>query len=343
MKLPSLSMGIVTFLCLAILSSSLWAASPTKKKPDDWGSDQGDDIPLLGKEKEQALDEAQAGATNLLFSAAEWIDSFFDDERSLSEINTTRATIKLSLGYSKNDDFEVNPRFDLRLRLPKLSKRVQLIVQGSDDSDFDVDDNPNSTRPGSDKDRDDLTAALRFFIKESEKYNISYDLGVSLDYVYTGFRFRSLQEFGNWQGRFTDRLRYYTDEGWENRATYDLETQFHRNWLFRSTTAVDVYESEDGIPHSQKFRLYQVYSAHQAMAYETGFYFDTDPSYKMTDTQLILRYRQRFYRDWLVLEVSPRVTFPEDHDRDANPGIIFKFEAAIGYKADEAGFKKIFY
>jgi hypothetical protein len=124
------------------------------------------------------LDDAQVKAGNVLLSAADWIDSFFDDQRSFSEVNTTRAVVKLSLGYSKNDDFEVKPRFDLRLRLPRLSSRAQFIIS----------------------------------------------------------------------------------------------------------------------------------------------------------------YRQRFYRDWLVLEVSPRISFPEDHDRDPNSGIIFKIEAAIGYKADEQGF-----
>ena len=83
-------------------------------------------------------------------------------------------------------------------------------------------------------------------------------------------------------------------------------------------------------------------SAHQAISYESGVYFDTEPSYKMTDTLFVVRYRQRFFRDWLVLEISPRINFPEDHHREANPGIIVQFEAALGYKADEEGYRKIF-
>ncbi|MBC2709557.1 MAG: hypothetical protein HGJ94_00650 [Desulfosarcina sp.] len=58
---------------------------------------------------------------------------------------------------------------------------------------------------------------------------------------------------------------------------------------------------------------------HRALLYQIGNYFDTDPSHKMTDVQLRVRYRQRLYRDWLILEIAPQIGFPEDRDRRANP------------------------
>jgi hypothetical protein len=65
----------------------------------------------LSAEQQKRLDDSQTQASALLFEAAEWIDSFFDDGRSLSEENETRATVKLSTGYSKKDDFEASPSF----------------------------------------------------------------------------------------------------------------------------------------------------------------------------------------------------------------------------------------
>jgi len=43
-----------------------------------------------------------------------------------------------------------------------------------------------------------------------------------------------------------------------------------------------------------------------------------------------VRYRQQFYREWLIFEVTPQVNFPEDHDRDAQYGIMFTIEAKFG-------------
>ncbi len=337
-KSPAVIFSLFVF-CITCLPQ----AASTQEMPKDWGAQQGDDMLLLNKEQEKSLDSVQENASKKLLSAAEWIDSFFDDDRSTTEENKTRATVKLSMGYSRNDSFEIKPRFDLRLKLPKLSSRANLFIQAAEDQDFNFDSDPLGDRPGNDDgDKNQLTAGLRFFLKESEKYNITFDTGASWNYLFAGVRYRAAQDFGTWQGRFTNRLRYYTDDGYENKASYDLERQFSEKLMFRTTTSVNILEEEDGIPHSQYFRLYQVLSPYQAISYESGVYLGTDPSYKVTDTQVLVKYRQRFYRDWLVLEVSPKITFPEDHDRDPNPGIVFKLEATLGYDSDVEGYNKIF-
>jgi hypothetical protein len=60
-------------------------------------SSQGDDIPLLSEETEQTLDNLQQQGSQLLGSAADWIDSFFSDPRYTQEENRTMTRIKLGL------------------------------------------------------------------------------------------------------------------------------------------------------------------------------------------------------------------------------------------------------
>jgi len=144
----------------------------------------------------------------------------------------------------------------MTLKLHRLSSRALLIISAADDEDFDIENNPVNNRP-SDHDNSknsDLKVGLKQFLLEGEKFNISVDGGISWDYLYAGARYRALQQFGSWQGRFTDRLRYYTDDGWENLATYDLETYWNEAWMFRTTTAIVLAETEDGIPYSQYFQ-----------------------------------------------------------------------------------------
>ena len=339
----------IRLTAMVIVSVSLFswscgcATAATQEQPEQWGTEQGEDIPMLSEEQEKSLDSSQELASQMLLEAADWIDSFFDDRRWIVEENTSRATAKLAMGYSENDNFEIKPRLDVRLKLPRLSERANLFLEAAEDDDFNIGSNPLDDRPANNEGEDnELTAGIRYFLKETKKYNIIFDGGLSWDYLFAGARYRSIQDFGKWQGRFTNRLRYYTDEGLENKTAYDLERRLHANWLFRTTTGVVLSEEEEGIPHSQYFRLFQVLSSHQAVSYESGVYLDTEPSYKMTDIQFLVRYRQRFFRDWLVLEISPKISFPEDHDREANPGIIIQFEAAFGYKADKEGYRKIF-
>lgn len=44
----------------------------------------------------------------------------------------------------------------------------------------------------------------------------------------------------------------------------------------------------------------------------------------------------------LVLEPGPQITFQEDHDYNANPGIVVKFETDIGYLDDNQAYRNVF-
>lgn len=304
---------------------------------------QGDDMPLISDEQERKVDETHEKASKLLVSAADWLDSFYDDDRYTSEQNTTRARLRLSYGYSRLDGFEYSPKVSVRLKLPKLSKKASLIVGASNDDEFDITDNPISDNPrNDDNEKNDLSAALRYFLKAGKAYHLSTTVGVSWNYAYAGLRYRYEYGFGPWTARATDNFRYYTDDGFENRFSVDLERYLSRRWFFRASGSVDWYEGGDGLPHALNFRLYHVLSRHRALLYEVGNYFDTEPRYGMTDLQLRVRYRQRLYRDWLVAEVAPQVRFPADEDREPDPGIVVRLEADFGYMADQDVFKAVF-
>lgn len=330
----------VLLLSFALFFFIGFAGSPSFSADKTAGKDK-DHIPIVGEAAEKMMDETQEGVSKRVISAAEWLDSFFNDGRVTSEENKSRATLSLESKYTKNDDFELNPRISIRLKFPKLSKKINFLLQAADDEDFDVDGDP--THPGGrGADRGNLEAALQFFFLDTDSQNISTSFGGSYDYVYGGLRYRYWKDIGKWDLRFTDRARWYSDDGWENRASLDLERKISQKWMFRSITSATWAEIVDGVPHSEILRLYQVIDEEQAILYETGIYLDTEPDYDVTDIQLKVRYRQRFYRDWLVLEIAPQVTFPKDYDREANPGIIFKLEADFGYESEDQMFRKIF-
>ncbi len=308
-------------------------------------SDEKSDIPYIGVQTEQKIDEVHESASILLVNTAQWLDSFFDDPNYIDEENKTRATLKLTAGYDRHEGFDFKPRLSLRLKVPRTEGRLNLIISFSDDEDFDLDNNPlsSSSTDHIESDRDELTAGLRWLISQSKRSNLSTTAGGSYDYVYVGLRYRGYYDYGSWQGRFVERIRYYTDDGFENKIQYDLERQVSDRFFFRTKLDVKWSEEESGLPHGLIFYLDQVFGPEKAIRYEWGNYFDTSPSYAMSDLQLRLRYRQRFYRDWLVLEIGPMVSFPRDYDREINPGIVVRLEADFGYKAYLKDFKNIFH
>lgn len=299
-----------------------------------------DDIPFLDKQREKVLNETQEDLTNYLLSAATWFDSFFDDPRHSAEQNKTRAKAKLAMEYSRHDNFEFQPSIDLRLKVPKLEHKLNLLITAKSDEDFETEAKASSGTNVAEK--DDLSVSLQYFLHLTEQMNLSTSFGGSYDYLYAGIRYRHLEDFGPWQGRLTERLRYYTDDGWENKLQVDLERHFSAKWFFRAIAGGVIGSEIDGIPHHLILRTYQVLNKEEALLYEVGSYYDTDPSYVLSDLQFKLRYRQRFYRDWMVLELTPYVTFPEDDDHEFNPGFLMKLEFDFGYLADQDEFDTIF-
>ena len=301
---------------------------------------QKDDVPYLTDEVAGYLDDKQDSVSGHLISAATWFDSFFVDERYAIEENRTTARLILSTGIDRHEDVEFKPRVRLRVHLPRASDRLNLLISANDDEDFDVERDPGNLN--SRDDDTDLTAALQYFLLQTEKMNISATAGLSFNYAYGGVRYREAYEYGSWQGRFVSRLRYYSDDGWNFRNQYDIERQVSDTLLFRTTLDANWQGEENGIPHAVTFSLFQALRLDRALHYDISNNFNTRPSYQMTDMIFRLRYRLRFYRDWLVFEVAPQVSFPREYDREINPGIIFRLEAEFGYKSYKDQYNRIF-
>jgi hypothetical protein len=317
---------VLLFFLPVIVASSL--AAEEKGKPED-------NIPLLTDKQEEKIDTARENVSEWLVRKSLWVDSFFDDENYSDEANKTRLKVSLKLGYSKIDDLEVKPRASLRIRLPMLNKKFNVILAASDESQFDVDESSITDAPlHEDSEKNEQTASLQYFLLEKSNTNVSISAGLSWDYAYAGLRFRRSNNYGEWRTRFVNNLRYYTDDGWEDKASLELDHPLSEQLLFRKRLTVEWLEQENGLPHSISFQLFQFIDKNRAFKYQTSVLFDTQPNYRVTDVQLRVRYRQRFYRDWLALEIEPFVTFPEKVDHEANPGIVFNLEAIFGHSTE---------
>lgn len=286
---------------------------------------------LVESEKDQPmLDTTQQRASIMLLGAAEWFDDFFDDSRFSEEENKSVAKLRITTEYHEEDGFDFSPSIRWRIHLPQLSQKAQLIIFAKEDPEEETSLNIEGSKSREDSFRESFAAAIQYFIKTTEKYNISTTFGGSTSYLYGGLRFRYYKDFGPWQSRFVERIRYYTDDGWENLISLDFERHISAKWLFRSSAEIYWRELEDSRDHYLTFQLYQFLSEYRALSYEWVNSFETEPSHELSDLTLRLRYRQKFLREWLIFEVAPQINFPESHDHDPQYGINFTIEAKFG-------------
>ena len=191
-----------------------------------------------------------------------------------------------------------------RIDLPSLSKKIDLLLFASNDKNFQTEQNPISSYLRHQGSENHEVGAAQNFFKEGLKYNISTTLGASFQYIDAGVRYRYTHDLGTWQGRFINRIQYFTDDGWEDDVSYDIEHHISEDWLSGPLSAVIGTRTRWPSPFPCIWHVPDLKYGKKAILYELGNYFDTQDSYKMTDLQIRVRYRQRFLRDRLILENS---------------------------------------
>ncbi|MEM7171386.1 MAG: hypothetical protein AAF530_14535 [Pseudomonadota bacterium] len=331
----------IAILCFLMVT---WIHEPVRSQALDGAADAQNDPPDINEAEPGADDDNQPGRIDQLHDqiergvrgSATWLDSFFEDERYGAELNQTR----LRLRFEVFDEVDKSPSFNikgsLRLRLPNTSRRLMLVIAGSPDDDDDITDTPeDDIRDEFDStDEENLAVALQYYLKQSVKRNLSATGGVRFrnggPVAFVGGRFRELVDLGTWDLRFTERLRWFTDNGFESRTTVDLERPVFDDLLFRSTAGASWYENESGLFYDLNFRLFQPLSPTQALEYQVNNQFRTSPNNRLEESSLRLRYRQKIWRDWLAFEVIPQVRFPRSRNFEPTPGALLRFEVSFG-------------
>ena len=280
-----------------------------------------------------------------IINSAAWVDSFFANERSLAEENHTYVTLRYNLFLEDASGISNDPRVDARVVLPKLEEKFHLIFSVEPDEPlgggtFVKEDTTNSSQvimntpqtPVTEKRR--FTTALQYFLKSAEDQNISIRSGLTFSgiepVVFGAPRYRLLIPINTWTFRFTQEVMYRTDTKWEETTRFDLERPLG-SLFFRSTVEGSWFQEKPGYYYNLGFVLFQPLDTRNALNYEWISSFETEPTRKMTDSVLCVRYRHNLSsHDWVYLSIAPQCRFPSERDHQFTPGILFSVEAVFG-------------
>lgn len=292
-------------------------------------------------EAADTADKIQKGLTNLVLQSANSVDNFFSTERHTWGDNATRVTLRGNFDWVDKADWEFRPEIRLFLALPGLGDRFRIVANDDDDD--------GAGGGGGQGDENDSNLALRFVGKVSNKYGISFDLGLSTrgDPSLQGFAranlFRNWKLTKTWDGRAENRLYWYTDSGWRNDFRWFFEHRINENFFFRSRTRFDYLEDRNSEWYpEQRFTLFQQISKRSALAYELAYeqIAAEDSPWNQDEVQVVadrythyyarLRFRQNIGYPWLFYEVWPTAAWAEEQDYDFVPAIRFRLEMVLG-------------
>ena len=293
------------------------------------------------KEYGKIADDFQELISEKLRVSADWLDSFFREERAEIEENQTTLKLRFSSFFEEGEGVDFNTRVRMRLVLPELEDKLHIEIIGERDPDTDTAKKYNKRIEQSgeiDEESDkNLNLALRYFIKTARENNLSFKLGARLNdltpVVYGGPRYSASKNFDPWLLRFTQDVKWITDEGWESKTRLDFERSLTEDLFFRTSTAGYWYQDEDGYFYNVNLSLYQILDVDRALEYSWNNFFETQPNHTLCEVLLHIEYRMRFWRKWLFFEIRPQIAFREEDDFKPTAGITFALEAVFGKKS----------
>jgi len=113
----------------------------------------------------------------------------------------------------------------------------------------------------------------------------------------------------------------------------DVERALDIDALLRWTASGTISEESEGVRGYTALTLYRALSGNRAVAGQVFTSGEFDAAVPLGEYGIRVAYRQRLFRDWLVLELRPSVTWPKDQPnepRRASWGFGIGFEMFFG-------------
>jgi len=276
------------------------------------------------------VDRVQRSISENINSAAQWIDSFFDDDRFIAEDATTKVRLSESVFLEHGDSPEYKTKVSLSIKIPKTKKKLRVFVASEDDTNKTPDALFNRV-----EDSEETSAAgVQYFAKASKKRNLSLTTGIKLDSTefFIGPRYRRTFKFDTWQLRFTQRVRWLSRKGWEATTRFDYERLLGEKLFFRHTVEGRWRDEDEGYQYEIRPSLVQQLRSKKPIEYQWNNLFKTSPNHRLDSSVLLVRYRRNLKRKWLFYEINPQIAMRNDEDFEPKAGITFQLEVVFGGK-----------
>ncbi len=290
-----------------------------------------DGSPQAGEPAIEALKPLDRGrdlASQKVTDFANWLDSFFGDDRIYQESQNSR--LKLNLLHISEEGRL--PRYDAnvqgKLTLPNTQRRVKLLFESSQE------DTPNQDASLLDSvDSQDQSLGIRFIKETQAWWRAHADIGVrfrgGLD-TFIRFRLRRLFSAGQWNFRATETLFWFDSTGPGETTRFDVERGISANYLFRTTSKATWLDETQNFDLSQNFFLLHDISSRRAIIYRAGIIGVSKPVTQTTAYIVSVRLRQQLHRDWLFFEINPKVVYPRENNFHSQHSLTFKLEVIFG-------------
>lgn len=287
---------------------------------------------LNAEEAEQEypwLDTMHQSIASSVNSSALWFDDFF----ALGEFENNQeaygeARIRLGWEPRSRDLNEFETRFKIRVKLPNLKNRADLVLSDYDDDRPDNDIQASGNNDFVEQNR--FSLALRW--RTSPESGLSHRIGVGRRLqVFAKSRYRNSHVLTNKTIlRWETSAYLYSNDGlgadfsWQlgYNATDHSIFRWNNHFYFRDRTNDWLWQH-----NLQKLTQFDEKTALIAGVYIEGL---SRPNYQLEEYLVSLRWRKNTLRKWLFYEVEPFILWRRDERFSASYGIALRLEGYFG-------------
>jgi hypothetical protein len=309
-------------------------------QPEETERPKGREICVDENYSRAVIDRLHSSLYKLTCSTASWFDGLFGDARYDEEYRSTYGSATVGALWSQRKSWEEVLRFRAKLELPQMNKRLHAFVGRVDRDDYvsesesDVYGLPEEFN----RDRSEQTV-VGVGYNEPLKKRGSFDLGSGVrirfpldPYVKGSYRFaRPIGEKTLF--RLRETVFWQNSEEFGVTSRIDWDRILGQKNLLRYTGSATYSQRSEGVRWFTHITLFSFLSTKRALAYELAANGSTDHEVPLTDYGASIIYRQRVWREWLLLEFRAGVDWPRDwlyEERRSNLNAGLAFELRFG-------------
>ncbi len=284
-------------------------------------------------ESEEAwFDIWQRSFTDTMDFTVKQLDGLFESEEHtyVKGEKQARAEGRIQLAWEPRSGMlsDTDLRFRIRVRLPALKERVDLLL--SDNEDETQTNTIRAARDTGNNNRDRTTIALRFRPEQNSHYSFRIGAG-RRDQLYGMARYKDAFAFSKqWAMLYDTELYYYTRDRFGAELGVAIQYEINKKHMVRQNNRFFFRdETNDWLWRHEIHHLFSVDKNNAVVPHLTveGL---SQPNYRVEEVYTGFRWRNNSLRDWLFFEVEPFVLWLRDEDFKTSYGVALRVEAYYG-------------
>jgi len=263
-----------------------------------------------------------------VYQSAFWFDSFFSVDDNGFKSPKTNARIRLGWLPKRTNLSEIETRFRIKLTLPNLQNRVDVIF--SDDSDDNLSDLPLENVDSQQAfNKDSFSASVRYVNhKDVNKYT-GTRIGFSAGDLFVRLRHNRRFSWHDVHGvKIEPALYYFVKDGLGARLLLEYNYQSNHDDQYRINYSIRASESFKG--QEWRYGLYYLKQLDSQRAAALGLVTNgkhgSEQGSFVDKYKLSYRYRFNALKTWLFFEVEPFVEWGKENNFSTDPGVALRIE-----------------